>query len=210
MGMAHHASRAIQVCVHAACTSVNTQQHAAPFRRLQDESTMVHVVWQLRNGAEPSGEAVEDQIVFPEECSLTSPSMHTIWHGPAYGTMLHGHDNMCCMAKHAAWHARCTPSIQQHGPTRLPLHPQIPSQPRCYELHFPNDASRSLFFWWVAWASWLQPERLLHAAACVRTVAAAMCWMCASMLRVQTQNTLHTVHPCKPTLLSIHVQATGG
>uniref|UniRef100_A0A7S0RUT9 Pru domain-containing protein n=1 Tax=Chlamydomonas leiostraca TaxID=1034604 RepID=A0A7S0RUT9_9CHLO len=64
-------------------------------RAMQDESTMVHVVWQLRAGAEATGEPLEDQIVFPEECSLR----------------------------------------------------EIPSQPRCYELHFPADASRSLFFW---------------------------------------------------------------
>jgi hypothetical protein len=66
---------------------------------------MVHVVWQLRTGAEPTGEPVEDQIVFPEECSLrevghsAQPLLHNqpgcaaaCWHGHSVmPAVWHGH-----------------------------------------------------------------------------------------------------------------------
>lgn len=94
---------------------------------------MVHVIWQLRQGAEPTGDAVEDQVVFPDECSLkeVSPLTCVISVG----------------AVHVYHHYICEQGQPGTGSDKVFLDLQIPNQPRCYELHFPADASRSLFFW---------------------------------------------------------------
>ncbi len=101
--------------------------------RAQTDDTLAHVQWFNRVGAAATGAAEHDVVVFPQECSL-KPVSPPVQRDPYGRTRT----------------AEPPASQQAGGPTgRARTHDpsQIPNQPRCYVLEFPEDKSRNLFFW---------------------------------------------------------------